>query len=143
MSLLAPRSWLPFGLDPVARLRDDHARGRSARGVRPGPRGGTMASTNENAVLLATRPSDDGRLLIMRHLPDRGTIEIGWWDRDGNGAVVQGPPVLELAAEAVEVGAVARLCEWLVGAGWDDTAVEGRGVAGAPPPAHRAHGDGV
>src|SRR3954451_22545307 len=129
MSLLAPRSWLPFGLDPVARLRDDHARGRSARGVRPGPRGGTMASTNEDAVLLATRPSDDGRLLIMRHLPDRGTIEIGWGARGEDGGGGRGAPLLELAAEAVEVSAVARLCEWLVGAGWDDTAVDGRVVA--------------
>src|SRR3954447_1597431 len=92
-----------------------------------------MASTNEDAVLLATRPSDDGRLLIMRHLPDRGTIEIGWWDRDGDGAVVQGPPVLELAAEAVEVGAAARLCEWLAGAGWDDADRDGQVVAETPP----------
>jgi hypothetical protein len=97
-----------------------------------------MASTNEDAVLLATRPSDDGRLLIMRHLPDRGTIEIGWWARDENGAVVQGPPVLELAAEAVEVSAVAQLCEWLVGAGWDDTAADGQVVAETPPSADGA-----
>jgi hypothetical protein len=46
--------------------------------------------------------------------------------------------VLELAAEAVEVSAVARLCEWLVGAGWDDTAVDGRVVAEAPPSADGA-----
>src|SRR3954449_13448191 len=96
-----------------------------------------MASTNEDAVLLATRPSDDGRLLIMRHLPDRGTIEIGWGARDENGAVVQGPPVLELAAEAVEVSAVARLCEWLIGAGWD-TAGEGEAIAEPPPSADGA-----
>ena len=96
-----------------------------------------MASTNEDAVLLATRPSDDGRLLIMRHLPDRGTIEIGWWARDENGAVVQGPPVLELAAEAAEVSAVARLCEWLVGAGWD-AAGEGEALAETPPSADGA-----
>src|SRR3954447_4172454 len=96
-----------------------------------------MARTNEDAVLLATRPSDDGRLLIMRHLPDRGTIEIGWWVRDENGAVVQGPPVLELAAEAVEVSAVARLCERLVGAGWD-TAGEGEAIAETPPSADGA-----
>src|SRR3954468_1462008 len=93
-----------------------------------------MASTNEDAVLLATRPSDDARLLIMRHLPDRGTIEIGWWARDENGAVVQGPPVLELAAEA---GAVARLCEWLVGAGWD-AAGEGEAIAETAPSADGA-----
>src|SRR4051812_49963358 len=99
-----------------------------------------MASTNEDAVLLATRPSDDGRLLIIRHLPDRGAIEIGWWARDENGAVVQGPPVLELAAEAVEVSAVARLCEWLVGAGGDGTAVGGRGGAQAPPSPRRGPG---
>src|SRR3954470_2079506 len=75
-----------------------------------------MASTNEDAVLLATRPRDDGRLLIMRHLPDRGTIEIGWWARDENGAVGQGAPVLELAAEAVEESAVGGLWE-LAGCG--------------------------
>ena len=31
-----------------------------------------MASTNEDAVTLATARSDDGRLLMLRHLPDRG-----------------------------------------------------------------------
>lgn len=45
----------------------------------------------------------------MRHLPDRGTVEIGRWVRDEDGAVEQGPPVPELAAEALEVGAAARL----------------------------------
>jgi len=31
-----------------------------------------MASTNEDAVTLATARSDDGRLPMLRHLPDRG-----------------------------------------------------------------------
>ena len=39
-----------------------------------------MASTNEDVVVLATAPMDDGQqLLVLRHLPDRGTIEVGWW----------------------------------------------------------------
>jgi hypothetical protein len=34
-----------------------------------------MTSTNEDVVVLATAPSDDGKqLLVLRHLPDRGTI---------------------------------------------------------------------
>lgn len=96
-----------------------------------------MASTNEDVVVLAASPSGDGRLLIMRHLPDRGTIEIGWWERDEGGAVVPGPAGLELAAEAVEVGAVARLCERLAGAGWD-TAGEGEVIAETLPSADGA-----
>ena len=70
-----------------------------------------MASTNEDAVTLATARGGDGRLLMLRHLPDRGTIEVGWWGRDAGGAVAQVPPMLELAAEAAEVEAFARLCE--------------------------------
>ena len=100
-----------------------------------------MASTNEDVVVLATTPLDDGRrqLLVMRHLPDRGTVEIGWWEREeGGGAVVPGPSVLELAAEAVEVGAAARLCERLASAGWDDAAVDGQVVAATPPSADGA-----
>jgi hypothetical protein len=97
-----------------------------------------MASTNEDAVVLATSPGGDGRLLVMRHLPDRGTVEIGWWARDENDAVVQGPPVLELAAEALEVGAAARLCERLAGAGWDDAALDGQVIAETPPSADGA-----
>jgi len=42
-----------------------------------------MASTNEDVVVLATAPSPDGeQLLILRHLPDRGTVEIGWWAQE-------------------------------------------------------------
>src|SRR5690349_10736795 len=74
-----------------------HAAAGGWRGERV--RGGTMASTNEDAVALATARLDDGRLLMMRHLPDRGTIEIGWWRRDEGGVVAQEPPSLELAAE--------------------------------------------
>src|SRR3954469_5177747 len=102
---------------------------------RPGAAGrGAMASTNEDVVVLATAPLDDGRrLLVVRHLPDRGTVEIGWWDREGSGgAVAPGASVLELEAEAIEVGAVARLCEGLLtGAGWD-AAGEGEALAETP-----------
>ena len=74
-----------------------------------------MASTNEDVVVLATAPLADGRrLLVVRQLPDRGTVEIGWWDREESGAVAPGPSVLELAAEAVEVSAVMKLCEGLL-----------------------------
>jgi hypothetical protein len=94
-----------------------------------------MASTNEDVVVLATAPLGDGRrqLLVVRHLPDRGTVEVGWWEREGSGgAVAPGPSVLELAAEAVEVGAVARLCEGLLAsAGWD-TGSEGAALAETP-----------
>jgi len=90
-----------------------------------------MASTNEDVVVLATAPLGNGRLLIMRHLPDRGTIEIGWWAREEGGAILPGPSVLELAAEAVELGAVARLCEELAGTRLD-AAGEGERLAETP-----------
>ena len=96
-----------------------------------------MASTNEDVVVLATARLDDGRLLVVRHLPDRGTVELDWWVRDENGAMAPGPSVLELAAEAVEVDAVARLCTGLAGAGWP-IAEEGRAVAATPPAADGA-----
>jgi hypothetical protein len=96
-----------------------------------------MASTNEDVVVLAMARLDAGRLLVMRHLPDRGTVEIGWWVRDENGTVAPGPSVLELAAEAVEVDAVARLCAGLADAGWA-TAKEGQTVATTPPAADGA-----
>jgi hypothetical protein len=96
-----------------------------------------MASTNEDVVVLATAHLDDGRLLVVRHLPDRGTVELGWWVRDENGTVAPGPSVLELAAEAVEVDAVARLCTGLADAGWA-TAEEGQTVAATPPAADGA-----
>ena len=107
-----------------------------------------MASTNEDVVVLATAPLGDDRLLIMRHLPDRGTIEIGWWEREESGSIAPGPAVLELAAEAVELGAVARLCEELAGAGWE-AAGEGERLAETHPFTDGAHvaavrsGDGV
>jgi hypothetical protein len=69
-----------------------------------------MASTNEDVVVLATARFADGRLLIMRHLPDRGSVELVWWRRDEAGTTEQ-LQALELAAEAVEVAAFARLCE--------------------------------
>src|SRR3954470_8464565 len=102
---------------------------------RPGTAGrAAMASTNEDVAVLAIAPLGDGRrLLVVRHLPDRGTVEIGWWNREESGAVAPGPSVLELAAEAVEVTAVAQLCEWLLAdAGWDATA-EGEVLATTPP----------
>jgi hypothetical protein len=73
-----------------------------------------MTSTNGDVVVLAIEPLDDPqRLLVVRHLPDRGTVEIGWWDREESSAVAPGLSMLELAAEAVEVTAVAQLCERL------------------------------
>lgn len=96
-----------------------------------------MASTNEDVVVLTASPSGDGRLLILRHLPDRGTVEIGWWSRDEGGAVLPGPSALELAAEAVEVSATARLCERLAETDWE-TASEGETIGEAPPSADGA-----
>ncbi len=96
-----------------------------------------MASTNEDVVVLATARLDDRRLLVMRHLPDRGTVELGWWVPNENGTMAPGPSVLELTAEAVEVDAVARLCAGLAGAGWP-TAEEGQTVAATPPDADGA-----
>src|SRR5215212_3717673 len=83
-----------------------------------------MAGTNEDVVVLVIAPLDDSRrLLVVRHLPDRGTVEIGWWDREESSAVAPGLSMLELAAEAVEVTADAQLCERLrATAGWDATA---------------------
>ena len=77
-----------------------------------------MASTNEDVTVLATAPLGDDRLLILRHLPDRGTVEIGWWAREEGGAILPGPSVLELAAEAVE-SVLSRACarSWLAQAG--------------------------
>src|SRR3954471_23303050 len=91
--------------------------------VQEPPGRAAMASTNEDVVVLAIAPLDDRRrLLVVRHLPDRGTVEIGWWDREESGALAPGLSMLELAAEAVEVTAVAQLCEWLLAdAGWDTT----------------------
>jgi hypothetical protein len=91
-----------------------------------------MASTNEDVVVLATARLDDSRLLIVRHLPDRGTAELGWWAPDEGGTMAPGPSVLELAAEAVEVDAVAQLCAGLAEAGWA-TAGEGQTVAATRP----------
>ena len=92
-----------------------------------------MASTNEDVVVLATAAlDDDRRLLVVRHLPDRGTVEIGWWNREESGAVAPELSVLELAAEAVEVSAVIQLCERLLaGRGWD-TAGAGEVLAETP-----------
>lgn len=90
-----------------------------------------MASTNEDAVVLATARLDDGRLLIMRHLPDRGTIELGWWAPGENGPRAQ-QPVLELAAEAVEVEGFAQLCERVAGVDWDGIG-EGAEIAAVGP----------
>src|SRR5215213_9579607 len=102
---------------------------------RPGAAGrAAMASTNEDVAVLAIAPLDDRRrLLVVRHLPDRGTVEIGWWDREESGALAPGLSMLELAAEAVEVTAVAQLCERLQAtSGWDATA-KGELLATTPP----------
>ena len=88
-------------------------------------------------VVPGTARCHDGRLLVVRHLPDRGTVELGWWVRDENGTMAPGPSVLELAAEAVEVDAVARLCAGLADAGWA-TVEEGQTVAATPPTANGA-----
>lgn len=107
-----------------------------------------MATTNEDVLILATgRPVEDGPLLVMRHLPDRGTIEIGWWgQRDG--APAPEPPVLEFAAEAAVLDAFTRLCGQVAAAGWD-AAGEGAEVAATEPSVEGARivaarsGDGV
>src|SRR3954451_6654654 len=107
---------------------------------RPGVAGrAAMASTDEDVVVLAIAPLDDRRrLLVVRHLPDRGTVEIGWWDREGGGGGAPVLSMLELAAEAVEVTAVAQLCERLLAdAGWDATS-EGEVLATTPPSADGA-----
>jgi hypothetical protein len=90
-----------------------------------------MASPNQDVVVLVTARLDDGRLLVVRHLPDRGTVAVGWWGPDENGAVAPGPSGLELVAEAVGVDAVARLGPGLAAAGWAP-AEEGRTVAVTP-----------
>jgi hypothetical protein len=100
-----------------------------------------MASTNEDVVVLATARHDNGRLLVVRHLPDRGTIELGWWVPDENGTVTPEPSVLELAAETVEVGAVAQLCTRLAGVRWG-TAAEDQTVAATPARHRRRPGRG-
>jgi hypothetical protein len=90
-----------------------------------------MARTNEDAVVLASVRLDDDRLLILRQLPDRGTVEIGWWQRDEAGSPQQAQ-VLELAAEAVEVEAFADLCRQALDADWA-RAGTGRPLAEAGP----------
>jgi hypothetical protein len=94
-----------------------------------------MASTNEDVVVLATAPLGDGKqLLVLRHLPDRGTVEIGWWTRE-KAAIAPASVVLELAAEAVEIDAVLRLCERLLAdADWE-AADEGRALSETKPDA--------
>ncbi len=77
-----------------------------------------MASTNEDVTVLATAGLDGRRLLVLRLLPDRGTIELGWWTRDEAGVTTQ-PPVLEIAAEAPELSALVSLCEQARAAGRD------------------------
>jgi hypothetical protein len=92
-----------------------------------------MASTNEDVVVLATAPLGETRqLLVVRHLPDRGSVELGWWEESG-GAVVPGPSVIEFAAEAVEIDAVARLCDELRAGGRWGAAGEGEVLAESPP----------
>jgi hypothetical protein len=91
-----------------------------------------MARTNEDVVVLATARCLDGRLLVVRHLPDRGTVELGGWAPDEGGTLAPGPSVLELAAEAVEVDAVAALCAELAEAGWATAGEDGTVAATGP-----------
>jgi hypothetical protein len=91
-----------------------------------------MASTNEDAVALATARLEDGRLMMLRHLPDRGTIEVSCWHQDEGDGVAQTPPSLELAAEAGEVEAFGRLCERAAATGWDRVR-DGEEIAAAGP----------
>ena len=72
------------------------------------------------------------QLLVLRHLPDRGTIEIGSWTRE-SGAIAPPPSVLELAAEAVEVDAVMRLCARLFADVTWEAAGKGRTLAETSP----------
>ena len=74
-----------------------------------------MATTNEDAAILASARLDDGRMLVLRHLPDRGTIEVGFWSKEA-GAVVLQPPALEIAAEAAELEGLAAVCGRALGA---------------------------
>ena len=103
-----------------------------------------MATTNEDAAILASARLDDGRMLVLRHLPDRGTIEVGFWGKDA-GAIVLQPPALEIAAEAAELDALASLCgRSLAGEGraGAELAAAGPFVDGARLLATRS-GDGV
>ncbi len=94
-----------------------------------------MASTNEDAVVLATGRQDD-RLLIMRHLPDRATIEVAWWRRDDVGTTDQ-LQTLEIPAEAAEMTALAKLCKATLDAQWE-TIGDGERIAVAGTPAEGA-----
>jgi hypothetical protein len=86
-----------------------------------------MATTNEDATVLATLRLGDGRVLAARQLSDRGTIEITFWRRE-EGALVQEPPALEIAAELGEVAALQRLCEAAAAVPWE-SAANGRELA--------------
>jgi hypothetical protein len=98
-----------------------------------------MASTNEDAVVLATSHEGDAERLVIRHLPDRGTVEIGWWNREpASGAITPGAAPLELAAEAAEIHAFARLCRDIPATAWTGGA-EGDELARTPPDAEGIH----
>ena len=102
-----------------------------------------MATTNEDAAILASARLDDGRMLVLRHLPDRGTIEVGFWGKDA-GAVVLQPPALEIAAEAVELDALASLCgRALAGGSGEGTELAAGPFADGARLAALRSGDGV
>ena len=102
-----------------------------------------MATTNEDAAILASARVADGRMLVLRHLPDRGTIEVGFWGKDA-GAVVLQPPALEIAAEAVELDALASLCgRALSGEGREGTEIAAGPFADGARLAVLRSGDGV
>jgi hypothetical protein len=78
-----------------------------------------MATTNEDATLLASARLDDGRVLMARQLSDRGTIEIALWQAREEGGISLQSPALEIAAEASEVEALQRLCSAALATRWE------------------------
>jgi hypothetical protein len=97
------------------------------------PGRGALASPNEDVVVLP-RPGSTTAGSWSAPPPGPGNGRDRLVGTDENGAMAPGSSMLELAAEAVEVDAVARLGTGLAGAGWA-TAEEGRMVAATPPAA--------
>jgi hypothetical protein len=90
-----------------------------------------MATTNEDATILATARVPDIGLLVARQLSDRGTIEIGFWEQRDGAPALQAP-ALEIAAEPGEVEVLQRLCREVAAASWGG-AEEGQEIAASPP----------
>ena len=89
-----------------------------------------MATTNEDATILASLRFADGRLLMARQLSDRGTIEFGFWQA-GGGSVEQRPAALEIVAEGEEAAALADLCDEARARDWAETP-DGQEIARSP-----------